>query len=67
MRRAICLAAIILCSDCVNVVQNTPWSAEPIDYDPCRKIEKRDEKRPVTDYMDRCSITNKTNSSLTYI
>lgn len=72
MKKALCLAAIILSSGCAiegfNPVRNTPWGG--MDYlfeTPGKKEENKNEKKPVTDYMDRCSTTNKTNSGLTYI
>lgn len=79
IRKAICLAAIVFASGCaiegLNPVKNTFWGgmdyifespckegcSNPLDTNPYPKDGK---KKPVTDYMDRCSVTNRDYNSI---
>jgi hypothetical protein len=74
IRKALCLAAIVLASGCAiegfNPVKNTPWGGMDYIFEtPCKEsysnpfdtnpYPKGKNKKQTTDYMDRCSVTNK--------
>jgi hypothetical protein len=69
IKKALCLTTLILAAgcaiECLNPVKNTPWGGMDYIFEAPAKEENKDGKFPLTDYNDRCSVTNNSNYNLT--